>query len=407
MTPTIFRRYERGDWYTRFAVRGKRYLWSTKTDDPKVAKLRAKEYRDKIVAGAYHLVSPMKAHAGGATFAELMESYKTLPIPAGAATRRTNCSALRAVLAVSGLGELDRVDRIGATVATAYQQAKLGVDPRELSNGLKNDSLGTGGPSHSDIVSANSALRKARSLFSKRAMAYYPPEFQLPRERINEFLAVPLSRVSQQVRPLPSPAALAAADAGLPAHKHEYCAYLLAKYAGLRSGEIATAQWSWLVGDTLMVGGADGVATTKSRRFRAVPLDPAIVQILRANKTDDTYIVAKYPKEVVRRSLVAMLKAYGFPMPDPLHSIRRWHASWRFTHQSAAAAQTIMGHQSVNTTIGHYATMVNAPAAMPLLQRRVGQVDVKAVEPGLLGSGVGPSDAGGGGCVHNLLALCS
>jgi integrase len=366
MTPTIFRRYEGGDWYTRFAVRGKRYLWSTKTDDPKVAKLRAKEYRDKIVAGAYHLVSPMKSHAGGATFAELIESYQTLPIPASAGTRATNIRCLRAMLAVSGLGELDRVDRIGSTVATAYQTKRLGVDTRRLSDGLKSAIPGTGGPSHADIVSTNSTIRKARSLFSKRAMAYYPPEFQLPKERIADFMAVPLSRVSQQVRPVPTPEAIAAADKGLPAHPKEYNAYLLAKYAGLRAGEIKTAQWSWLVGDTLMVGGADGVAMTKSRRFRAIPLDPAVVATLRAGKTDDTYIVGKYPMEIVGRSLVPMLKAYGFPLPDPLHSIRRWHASWRYQNQSLAAAQTILGHLSQTTTMEHYARLSVAPAAMPV-----------------------------------------
>lgn len=360
MTPHIYVRYpDRGEWYARFKVRGKAYLWNTKTTEKPVAKVRAKNYRDAIVAGAYHLASTMKSGNDCPTFEQLTESYLTLAIPAAPRTRKNNVSSLWRVLAASGLGPKDRVDRLGAVVATTYQSKCAKTSPGAI-----------GIDAHSMAISCNSRLRQARSLFSKRAMAFYPQSFGLPKERIAEFIAVPLMPVGERQRPLPSPEAMAAAEnakTGLPAIDAAcWSAYLLAKYTGMRPSEIKVARWDWLQENLLMVGGFDGVATTKTKRFRAIRLDPAIVATLVANKSSEEYIVSGNPKHIIERRLVPMLRAFGFTMVDPLYALRRWHASWRYQYQGSSEAQHTLGHTTPSTTMRHYARMIDAPAAIPL-----------------------------------------
>jgi integrase len=371
MNPKVFIRYEEnGLYYTRFAVRGKRYLYCTKTDEKRIAQMRAKQYRDAVVAEQYGLVDGMKTGGQCPTIGEVLAAFEALPIPVAQNTRKRARSAFLRMLKADGLGVGDRMDRVGKQTVLKYQTQQLGLCMGILgdSDSQKTQRTAPGVPS-SAIVSTNSTVRQARILFARRAMAFYPDELGLPRHKVAEFMGVPLMPLKNQgIRPLPDPAAMARAEdplTGLPQHKPEWCGYLLAKYAGMRPKEIMGAQWSWLRGDSLAVGGWDGVAGTKTGRFRFLRLAPDVIDMLRANKTDDTYIVGKSPRPVMRVSLVIMLRAFGFTMVDPIYSLRRWHASWRYENQGSPSARDALGHTTESTTMRHYARMLNAPAAIP------------------------------------------
>jgi integrase len=371
MNPKVFIRYEEnGLYYTRFAVRGKRYLYCTKTDEKRIAQMRAKQYRDAVVAEQYGLVDGMKSGGQCPTAGEVMAAFDALPLPIAPGTRRRAKTAFLRILKADGLGLNDRLDRMGRATVLKYQTKQLGLCMGILGDSDSQKTHRTeAGVSSSAIVSVNSTIRQARTLFTRRAMAFYPDDLGLPRHKITEFMGVPLMPAKNHgIRPLPDPAAMARAEdplTGLPQHKAEWCGYLLAKYGGMRPKEIMGAQWSWLRDGTIAVGGWDGVAGTKTGRFRFVRLSPDVVAMLTAAKTDDTCIVGQHPGAVMRRSLVTMLRAYGFTMGDPIYSLRRWHASWRYENQGSPSARDALGHTTESTTMRHYARMLNAPAAIP------------------------------------------
>jgi len=371
MNPTVFIRYPAtGEYYTRFAVRGRRYLWCTKTNDKRIAQMRAKQYRDAIVTEQYGLADGMKTGGGACTFEQLFAAFDALPTQMTQRSRAKAKSSMLRVLAASGLGAKDRVDRIGRDTVLAYQRRQLGgiqVSPKD-SDSQKTQLAAPVTPSA--ITSANATVAHSRILFSRRALTFYPDDLNLPKGAIADYMAVPgVPNKNQTIRPLPDPAAMARAEhplTGLPPHKGEWCAYLLAKYAGMRPIEIIAARWDWLNGDGIWVGGLDGVARTKTGRFRYVRMSADVMALLRQAKTDETYIAGPHPKSTLRYTLPVMLRAYGFNMPDPIYSLRRWHASWRLEHQGIPSAQDSLGHTTPSTTMKHYARMINAPAPIPL-----------------------------------------
>lgn len=371
MNPTVFIRYQdTGQYYTRFAVRGRRYLWCTKTNDKRIAQMRAKQYRDAIVTEQYGLADGMKTGGGACTFEQLFAAFDALPTQMTQRSRVKAKSSMLRVLAASGLGPKDRVDRIGRDTVLAYQRQQLGgiqVSPGG-SNGLKTQPSAPVAPS--TITSTNATVAHSRILFSRRALTFYPDDLNLPRDHVAAYMAVPaVPNKNQTIRPLPDPAAMARAEdpkTGLPQHKAEWAAYLLAKYAGMRPIEIIAARWDWLNGEGIGVGGMDGVAKTKTGRFRFVNMSTDVMALIRLAKTDDTFIAGPHPKSTLRYTLPVMLRAYGFTMADPIYSLRRWHASWRYENQGAPSAQDALGHTTPSTTMRHYARMFNAPAAIPL-----------------------------------------
>ena len=194
MNPTVFVRYpENGLYYTRFACKGRRYLWCTKTNEKKIALMRAKQYRDAIVAKQYGLVDGMKTNSACCTLERLFNTWDTLPLVMRKECRARAKAAMLRVIGASGLTIKDRVDRLGKDTVLAYQRQQLGyaMGPTKDSDSQKTQGISPA-VAPSTITTANSNLQYARIMFSRRAMAFYPDELNLPRERIAEFMAVPM-----------------------------------------------------------------------------------------------------------------------------------------------------------------------------------------------------------------------
>ena len=331
--------------YCRFAVKGKAYLWSTKTDDIKLARMRAKAYREAIISESYGITDKMKARGGSPTFGELLEMYDRLPLRAALDTKACNKASLLLVLAASGYREDSRVDVLTAKLALTYQSVRNAA----------------GKP----LTSTNARLRFARSLFSRAALnGYKAMGLVIRREWVDDFCSIGAMKEAEHLPEIPTPAQVESAMALVRPFPCVLRAFLLAAYAGLRSGEIQAAKRSWIEGDVLFVGGRE--FTAKSGKWRAVRMDSAVLEMLTGcgpHRLDD-FIVADQPAKTVIRKLPELLKQAGFTSNKPVHSLRRLYGSRVATASGLFAAQHALGHQSPMTTSKHYARLLQLPAAV-------------------------------------------
>jgi hypothetical protein len=327
-------------YYVKFEVKGKQYLWSTKTNDRSLAMIRAKNYRDNVVAGAFHLASAMKARSGLPTFRELFSEYEQQPWP-NEQTRAANIASMRMILACSRLTELDTIDRLDKTVGLAWQK------------------IGNGGPANK-----NSVLRKAKSLFSRRSMYCY--KVKVPAETVAAFMATPMLREPENRPDIPSPAAMAVAQASIARGTAAFNAFLLAAYAGLRSSEIIAARWDWLVEETIYIGGREFVA--KSGKWRAVKLAPDVLAMLHKNGSE--HIAGASATQLVQRELPVMLRMAGFTSRNPVHSLRRWYGSHVADLHGLWAAKNALGHSTQAVTEQAYARSLRLTSGLSFFQQR-------------------------------------
>ena len=321
-------------YYCRFQVRSRQYWWSTKTASLPLAKLRAKEYRDLVVGGAFGLANGMKERCGSATFEELMAEYDLLPSPS-AAVKVRNKRSLLVVLGASGFDGQTTVDRLGKDVAGNWQKYALrqGMPP----------------------VTINSRLRGARSIFSKDSLNLYPKEVQPTPDAVHGLFSVSPLFEAERLPELPTPEADAKAHATLPAIPAIYRAFVLARYGGLRSAEIMAAKRGWLVGTTLWIGGRPEYET-KSGKWRKVSLPQPVADLLQ--ECDTEFFAGPHPQQLVARDLPAALHSCGFPARKPLHSLRRLFGSLVYSTQGPAFAKHALGHSSQQVTDSHYCRLL-------------------------------------------------
>jgi integrase len=337
-------RHKDANYYVQFQVAGKAYLFCTKiSDNAVVAVKRGKAYRDAIVAKAYGLADGMKQGGGAPLIEDLIAAYLALPAPPEP-TRKANANALLAVLKVSGLNGKDRVARIDRSVIANYQTHCMKQRPGDMSA----------------VVTTNSICRKARSVFSKRALNYYHGTAnQVPDEVARAIFSVPLLRETTGDIELPSDEAQAKAAAELTGAYRRV--WILARFAGLRAGEIREARRSWLDGNILTVAPNPNEYAAKGKRSRKIALPQEAVDELLASD-DMTYLVGPNRCQIVRREMPAMLIKLGFPKKSPLHSLRRLFGSVVYTTQGGRQAKDALGHSSLATTEKFYAKSMAAAA---------------------------------------------
>lgn len=328
------------NYYVRFQCRGKHYLWSTKTNDRDLARKRGQDYREKVKAGAYHLVDAMHTRSSSPTFEALFIEYGKLSRP-NDATKRRNILSMKQVLAASGMTELDRVDQLTREMALKWQQSGSNSD-----------------------VSKNSTYRKAKSLFSRDALESMP--LTIPIELIRDFLRVKYLKVGENMIELPTAEAIQTALAMLPAGP-ERNGFLLGIGCGLRSGEMVAARWDWIDGNTLVIGGCPDQFTPKSGKYRAVKInDDVLAQLWR--EPHSPYICGTYAQRAIQRHLPERLAAYGFTMRTPVQSLRQWHASMIASDpaRGLVEASKALGHASYKTTERSYARLMRPAGGVAL-----------------------------------------
>ena len=335
------RRPDRGaPFYVRFTVDGKAYLWSTKTDNLPVARKRGADYRDAIIAKRFGLVAGMKQGGSAGRVGDLIECYLNLHSPSWT-TRNRNVSSFRELLRVSGLDDNARISQLGSSLISNYQTQFLKA---------RKDA--------SAVVTLNSHVRNARSLFSRQSLKHYKGKpFEVPHETVEALFDVSPLKEPEKAIEIPTEAADKLAHEQLTGEYRR--AYLLARYAGLRAGEIAAARRDWLDGDKLRVGGREFV--TKSRKYRVITLPSQVTAELLLSD-DPVYLVGPNRLVTVYRELPGMLAKMGFPSDKPLHSVRRYFGSILYSTQGPRVARDMLGHFSLSTTEKHYARSLDTPS---------------------------------------------
>ena len=345
--PPLFKRSTApgAPWCIRFMHMRKLYQWSTKTTDKDLAKIRARTYWEAVKAENFPVADLMKSGVHGPTFEKLFEQYMTMPTPPDR-TKAANIRAMKAVLAGSGLTPVDPIARLDVQRALTFQRAYM-ADRKDAP---------------AAIVTCNAKLRKAKSLFGRRAMVCYT--IDLPDRAIASFKSVPMLKEPEPRRELPTQEAQDRAMAALPAYPTAFRAYLLARYGGLRAAEIKAARRDWVEGNVLYVGGKPSEFVTKSRKWRAVRLPEEVVAILSAHD-DPVSLVGPMANNVVNKVLPGLLIGLGFPAHKPLHSCRRMFGSILYDTQSPQAAKNALGHQNIATTERSYVRSSLVPAPVP------------------------------------------
>ena len=350
----LYKRSNKPDapWYVRFQVKGRPYVWSTKTADKALAAKYAKQYREARVSENYGLASRMLARDPTPTFDGLFKVYYSLLEPENQQTKARNVRAMQIIMRASGLGLDSRINLVGERLAEAY---KVKARAENMSP-----------------ATVNSTLRMAKSLFSRSSVkSYRAARVNLPMEQINEFMAVDPMKEPKRRPELPAQPAMATALASLPALPAHYRAFLLAGVAGLRAGEIIAARKDWVANGVIRIGGTADF-TAKDNDWRDVAIAPDVASLLLAGHGE--YIVGDNGTQVCRE-LIAMLKGYGFPR-KPLQSLRRLAGSMIAASSGGVMARDFLGHSSIATTERYYvgAMGLAAPISLERIAAPVAQV---------------------------------
>lgn len=207
--------------------------------------------------------------------------------------------------------------------------------------------------SNSALISANTNLRRARSVFSKASMRAYKTTLSVPVEAVRSFMEEELFKAMKPEKQLPTAEAMAAAELALAAHPDHYRAYLMAKFAGARAGEILHARRSWFKDNVVTIGAFPNEFRPKSGKARSVAMPEEAVKIILSGD-DPVFIAGPRRREIIAWELNDILKRAGVACDKPLHSLRRWFGSMIYSSQGAAAAKESLGHANVKTSEDHY-----------------------------------------------------
>jgi len=342
-----------GVWQARKAIKGKVRVWSTKTPDRELARKRARDHWQAVIAEQHALVDRQASRSSVATLGEVVAAYLGWAvIKPGWPTRRQNANMLRSVVA-TGIGRWDpaaSVHVLDAEMVRRFQAARLaGITAPEALERAK--------------FSANSMLTQARAVFCSaepwRLAGLKVPDL-VEWRKAERFRAV---AIDCEFRPF-SAAELAAINAGLGRLREEAPAVWLVAalmlYGGLRNSEVRRAQRDWL-------HERDGqwwvsVRVSKSAMgVRWVPLPPAIAEGVVAQAGDADLIAASNPterREICERSINGWLR--GVLSGRSAYDLRRQAGSWVLDEQGIEAARDFLGHKDSATTRRWYASRVRA-----------------------------------------------
>jgi integrase len=221
----------------------------------------------------------------------------------------------------------------------------------------------------SAIRSANSYIRCARSLFSKKWLARL--KLRLPSPLPFEGVKVERNRAPRYASTIDPKKLFETAQKELAAvDPQAYVIFLLALGAGLRKAEIDGLEWSHINFDR-------GVIRVEPTEFRdvktessvaEVEVDASLMEQLQQHKTkaQSQFVIESdgvsrpgldrqhYRADVVFKQLYAWLRNQGVKSEKPLHTLRKEFGSLINSHFGLYAAMTALRHSDIKTTSSHY-----------------------------------------------------
>jgi len=232
----------------------------------------------------------------------------------------------------------------------------------------------------SAVRSANSYLRCARALFSKKWLARL--KIRLPDPLPFQGVKVEKGRAPKYTSNLnPKQLFIDAKNELADTESATYLAFLLALGAGLRKGEIDGLEWKHVQ----IEKGIIEVSATEHRGVKSaeseagVEIDPALgEEIARLKPPGGAGFVIQsdipsrpnadlryYRAEPVYQKLYIWLRSKGIKSDKPLHTLRKEFGSVINQHYGLYAAMTALRHADIGTTSNHY-TSNRQSIALPM-----------------------------------------
>jgi integrase len=351
-------------WYCTARVNGKRLSKSLETADQRVAQQRARVILEAARKEKWELIEGVRSRGPAVpTLGEHVQAYRVAATQRYAAegspkpeTVNNYVYALKSVLGAPGDDWMDwPLTKLTPDLARAYVARVL-----------------EGAAGEADIkrgrITAHSTLTNARALFPQDGRTGLPACVQA-------FLTVKAVKRPVAERLPHPPELIKATDEAAQRLRVDqpglYCAFLLCRYFGLRSGEAQAARKDWLrearnndkVIWIMDVGKAGGNFTTKGKRMRSVPMAPDVVEQLRSVWSKEGDYIVPGPTvtdrhKLVARELCAWMRTVGWSRlryETPVHELRSIRGADWWTRIGPQAAQAYLGHRDIRTTYNHYA----------------------------------------------------
>ncbi len=227
---------KKGTLYVSVKRFGKQFRRSLDTEDIAEARKRAKVVLEMVRAEKWNELQGVRARQG---WSKLPEVYSTYEAAATIKTAPRNVKMMRHLLKVAGKDPDGSTSQLGAHTIWEFQQAMIrkAGDDDQVKRGRA-------------VVSANSMLRQARSLFAAPVMPAYK-DLVLP--DLAGFMKAPKLKgpALQYVAPPRAVIERIGAEYGelRPSDPGAYAVFLLGAFLGLRNNEVRVAEWSWVEQD--------------------------------------------------------------------------------------------------------------------------------------------------------------
>jgi integrase len=223
----------------------------------------------------------------------------------------------------------------------------------------------------SSRVSANSFIRRARSLFGHEVVARVRDVVELPDPIPFSGVKVEKVRVPRYRSTFDMAALLESARQELATDKSEqYKIFLLGAMAGLRRNEIDKLPWNafrWNEG-VIRIQATEFFRPKSQESEGDVLVDPELLEIFRGyyarrksdfviesdSEPDPAALFDHYRCHRDIQELVEWLRSKGVTSNTPLHSMRKEYGSQINARYGLAAAQEMLRHADVQVTAAHY-----------------------------------------------------
>ena len=209
-------------------------------------------------------------------------------------------------------------------------------------------------------ITANTELRQARAVFTRRAcIAYRRAKLRLP--DLTQFLQAPVLEKTRRALTPPHEDTINGLHAALRNIRNDEPLFLiiaLALFAGLRRGEILHAHPRWLqttTGPSLVLRFGNGF-TTKNGEERTIPIPRWLYDRLLARGGDYFVTALLKDRKAALVRAVAWVRANGLAhVGKPLHALRGLVDGYLITTVTQLTARKRLGHRDIRTTLEYYA----------------------------------------------------
>jgi integrase len=290
---------------------------------------------------------------GSETLEQVVKAYATMPKRCAERAATDNVQRLRSIVRLAWGREL-------AQVKLSDLSPKLWRDfMAEKMGGILD--LATRRPGNAAI---NAAVRSAASIFIPRLRpAYAELGFTVP----TDATVIQWLPVMQLPPAVSNDTALVTWWESLEAGSPEWFAVGLARFAGLRSAEVAACRPEWLEGDCISLRDRpeQGFLTKTGKPYRALVLRPELAEAIRALPHGVPVVQPATAKreEWFERDLPRLVRPFSPSAKKPFHRLRGLYADHvaRVTQDAVAArlagvreASAALGHTTTATTLNHY-----------------------------------------------------